>query len=107
MKRENLDETDIHFEHIFINLRDSDMSRFRVEGGTVRYYFDNYMDYIHNYEKSEELLRLNLEQIYAETDTNIKLTGNGIQYSLLNWLMNDVGRILIALIAVFCIVDMF
>lgn len=107
MKRENLDETDIHFEHIFINLRDSDMSRFRVAGGTVRYYFDNYMDYIHNYEKLEELLRLNLEQIYAETDTNIKLTGNGIQYSLLNWLMNDVGRILIALIAVFCIVDMF
>lgn len=107
MKRESLDETDIHFEHIFINLRDSDMDQFRVVGGTVRYYFDNYMDYIHNYEKSDELLRLNLEQIYAEMDTNIKLTGNGIQYSLLNWLMNYVGKILIVLIAIFCIVDMF
>ena len=93
--RESLSSSDYHLEHIYVNLRAEDVERYQVLGGTVRYYFDNYIEYVEHYENKNNILQLNLSQISSRENTGIKLTEMGVEYCLLYWVMHNAGKLLL------------
>lgn len=97
--RESLTADDYHLEHIYANLCKEDRERFIVSRGSIRYYFENFEEYVKNCEKRDYILRLDISQVYSSDNRGIKLTEKGIEYCLLYWIIHSVGK-LISLIAV-------
>lgn len=92
--RESLSANDYHLEHVYINPRGEDVGRFTVSRGSIRYYFDDYAEYVKHYEKKDEILKLNLSQVYSSDNAEISLTERGVEYCLLYWIMQNMGRLL-------------
>lgn len=97
--RESLTADDYHLEHIYANPCKEDRERFIVSRGSIRYYFENFEEYVKNCEKRDYILRLDISQVYSADNRGIKLTEKGIEYCLLYWIIRSVGK-LISLIAV-------
>lgn len=97
--RESLTADDYHLEHIYANLCKEDRERFIVSRGSIRYYFENFEEYVKNCEKRDYILRLDISQVYSADNRGINLTEKGVEYCLLYCIMHSVGR-LMALIAV-------
>lgn len=93
--RESLATSDNHLEHVYVNLWHEDIERFEILFGSIRYYFDNYLEYVQNYEGMNNILQLNLSEIYESDDLKVKLTGLGMEYCLLYWIMDHIGKLLL------------
>lgn len=98
-QRESLMTNDNHLEHIYVNLRKEDYNKFNIYYGSVRYYFKDYIEYVNNYEYSKDILKLNVSKIFDSENNPLKITGLGMEYCLLYWVMNNIGKLLL-LIAV-------
>lgn len=92
--REGSNIPDYHWEHMYINLNTEDASNYYIPFGSERYYQKDYLAYINNCDYVDELLRLDVEVLKDES-SEVMLTPKGIEYCLLYWLMNDIGRLLI------------
>lgn len=84
--------SDNHLEHIYVNLRNEDESRFNIQYGTIRYYFDEYTEYISNYKYMNHVIKMNIDEL---SDTDVNLTGYGMQYFILYWIMENIGKLLV------------
>lgn len=96
--RESLTADDYHLEHIYVNLFEEDRNRFVVSKGSIRYYFNDFAEYVKYCEGRDHILRLDMSQVYVPEYNGVKLTEKGIEYCLLYWIMHGVGKLL-ALIA--------
>ena len=105
--RESVFTRDVHLEHIYINLFLEDRERFIISGGSIRYYFHDYMEYVENYENMDSILRLNLAEVYESEDSQVKLTGKGMEYSLLYWIMDHIGKLLLLIAGVIGLIITF
>ncbi|MCM1101131.1 MAG: hypothetical protein NC398_07075 [Acetatifactor muris] len=98
--RESVTGSDHHLEHIYVNLREDDMDRFVISQGSIRYYFNDYWEYAKHYDQADDILRLNISQADREDGAGVKLTGKGLEYCLLYWLMHHLGLLLMIVTAV-------
>ena len=96
-ERESSLTSDNHLEHIYVNVRGKDETRFKLQQGTVRYYFDDYAKFIENYKYMNHVISMNID-VLKEADVN--LTGYGMQYFILYWIMENIGKLLILVAAV-------
>lgn len=102
IERESLETPDVHLEHIFVNLFQKDTSRFQVENGSIRFYFENYDEYIKNYD--ENVLKSNFQSIFSE-DKKLQLTQKGLNYCIVTFLVKSVGRVLLLVVGVILIIS--
>lgn len=105
-KREEKTYHDFHLEHIYINPKPEDESGFITVNGSVRYYFDNYNDFIKNCTYSGEILSMNVTADDFDK-WEYKLTTKGMEISVLNWIMSNVGRLLTILACIVMLVIFF
>lgn len=104
--RESVWTSDLHLEHLYVNLRETDRNRFRISNGSTRYYFNDYSEYVANHDNAEDLVRLDLEQVlYGEGE--ILITPKGMEYCVLYFLMENVGKMLLLLGLVICLIIIF
>ncbi len=90
--RESTLTSDNHIEHIYVNLRGDDRGSFRNLFGTIRYYFDDYAEYVNNYKYMTHVLQMNIDELM---ETDVSLTGHGMEYYILYWIMENIGKLLI------------
>lgn len=105
--RESKLTADSHLEHVYVNLRTEDEARFMISSGSVRYYFENYAEYVLNYDNTNNILQLNVSEVYESDDTEMKLTGMGMEYCLLYWIMDHIGKLLLLVAAVIGLIITF
>lgn len=61
------------------------MNNFKIDG-TIRCYFDNYINYVKNYDDMESVLKLNISKLNEEKET--KLTSRGLYFCYMFILSN-------------------
>lgn len=105
--RESKMAPDWHYEHMVVNLKQEDMYQFLITYASVRYYFDSYAEYIENYDKADEILKLNLTGFVNGDETSIRLTEKGLECCLLHWLMSNVGKLILLIGAVITMIITF
>ncbi len=104
--REGTNTPDLHREHIYVNLKQEDMSDYYIVYGSERYYQKDYLDYVKNCDYVDELLRLDFDAI-EDREPGMQLTPKGTEYCLLYWLMNDLGRLFIIVAVVISVIITF
>ncbi|MGN0374026.1 MAG: FtsX-like permease family protein [Butyrivibrio sp.] len=105
--REAEDSHDYHLEHIYINLKQEDESRFRISyGSSYRLYYKNYSEFISNYKYADNILNM---QFDCDIYENIEYlpTKRGMEICVLSWFMKNIGRLLIIMASVIALVIMF
>ncbi len=95
---------DGHFEHIFVNLKKDDYKKFRINYGSIRCYFKNYTEYMQNNRNSENLIKLDLQELNNQELMKINLTPKGMEYSIMYYIMNSIGKVLGWLGMICCLV---
>lgn len=105
--RESVTSKDYHLEHIYVNLRDGDLERFVISSGSIRLYYDDYLEYVKHYDHIKDILQLNISQINQSDDMELKLTVKGMEYCLLYWIMHNLGKLLVLVAAVIGLVITF
>ncbi len=104
--RESRVPSDLHLEHIYVNMRDEDRKDYRISYSSTRYYLDDYAEYVGNYDAPGDLVRLNLKQVlYGEGE--IQVTAKGMEYCVLYFLMENIGIILLTLGSVIALITLF
>lgn len=105
-KRENVYTSDMHIEHIYINVREEDMEQFHITYGSIRCYFNTYTEYVSHYGNVAALLQLDLDNVlFGEEE--IKLTAKGMTYCIIHFFMENIGRLLFMIAAVIVLVITF
>lgn len=104
--REGADVPDYHWEHMYINLKPEDEHNYYILYGSERYYQENYLAYINNCDYVDELLSLDMD-VLGDENVEVKLTPKGMEYCLLYWLMNDIGRLLLIVGVVVAVIITF
>lgn len=102
--RESLVTTDNHMEHIYVNLLPEDETAFNINKGTIRYYFNDYKEYIKNYERIDDILKMNLQKKYATDIQGLQLTGKGMECCILYWILENIGKLLMLVAIGICLI---
>lgn len=92
--RESEMTQDWHLEHIYVNLLPEDQLSFEILYGSIRYYFDDYIEYVKNYEHMESILKLDISNVYESGGIETRLTEKGMEYCLLYWVMDNIGKLM-------------
>lgn len=95
---------DGHYEHIFVNLKKDDYQKFRINYGSIRCYFKNYTEYMQNNRNSENLIKLELQESNNQELMKMNLTPKGMEYSIMYYIMNSIGKVLVWLGMICCLV---
>lgn len=104
--RESRFLSDLHLEHIYVNMRDEDRKNYRISYSSTRYYLDGYAEYVANYDAPGDLVRLDLKQVlYGEGE--IRVTAKGMEYCILYFLMENIGKVLLLLACVIALITLF
>ena len=53
------------------------------------------------------ILSLNISEVYAKEDSKVKLTGKGMEYSLLYWIMDHIGKLFMLIVGVVTLIITF
>lgn len=101
-ERESMATSDYHFEHIYINPRREDLEQFRISRGSIRYYFNNYREYVENYNHIKELFGAGVSM--SESD-NLRLTQDGLKFCIVYWIMHNLGGILLLVAGIIVIIN--
>ncbi len=105
--RESKDALDTHLEHIYVHFNREDLSGFQIQFGSARYYFDNYSDYAENCEFAKKIFFYDLEELLADSDDYAKLTPKGLEYLLIYWVIENIGKLLMIVAVAICFVVTF
>lgn len=95
---------DAHFEHIVVNLKKDDYKKFKINYGSIRCYFKNYTEYMQNNQNSENLIKLNMFGLNNQEQMKINFTPKGLEYSIMYYIMNNIGTVLGGIGIVCCLV---
>lgn len=106
-ERESMDMNDYHLEHIYINPREEDLEQFEITCGSIRYYFNDYEEYVTNYSQVQELLMGDIASVFSEDSQNLRLTQNGLKFCMAYWLMHNIGKILLLIVGIIAIINTF
>lgn len=104
--RESPYTPDLHREHLYVNLKEGDRGDFKIGYGSVRYYYNSFADYVSAYDRSEDLIRLNLTDILSG-EGEVQVTPKGIEYCVIFFLMENVGKVLLLLAVVIGLIILF
>lgn len=77
------------------------MNNFKIDG-TIRCYFDNYINYVKNYDDMESVLKLNISKLNEVKET--KLTSRSLYFCLIYWIMTRIGILLLIIFSVIMLV---
>ena len=92
--RESVLTKDYHLEHIYVNPVESDLASYQLRVGNVRYYFNNYTDYTEHYVDRDRILSLDVQSL-SNDPADVMLTPKGMEFMLMNWIMDHIGKLLI------------
>lgn len=100
-ERESATTKDNHIEHIYVSPRIDDIDSYYILYGSIRYYFNDYSSFVENYKYMRSLLQMDIDKV---KDVDVKLTGKGMECYILYWMANNVGKLLLLISLVICII---
>lgn len=89
--RESDSTPDCRMEHIFVNLKEREYDDFKIVNGSVRFYYDNYTDYVKRLVFEDTSLEVKTE---IDLPEKIWITGGGMQYGYMSVFSRYIGVIL-------------
>ncbi len=105
-KRESNYTSDLHLEHIYVNLKHKDNINFKISHGSSRYYFDDYSKFMENYSRPEKLIDLDVQSILSN-EGGVQVTPKAVEYCAIYFLMGNVGKVLIIVAVVIALIILF
>ena len=109
LKRESSFAMDFHSEHMYVNPKHEDTKQLAIIFGTLRLYYENYQDYADNYDYIDGIMSVDTsviqDSVLNDSKERPKLTTKGIQFCMLNWMMKNIGKLLIVIILILTVLS--
>lgn len=94
--RESDDSYDLHSEHIYVHLREEDITLFEVANGTIRYYYPSYGALTENVDNIGALMMGRVE--WTELDAGAGMISDvALEVASYHWVLSQAGRFLFLL----------
>lgn len=91
-----------------MNLRTEDMERFVISNGSMRFYFYDYSEFAKNYKYMDRLIQMNISELKNNDDSSdVILSSLGMEYCLLYWIMNNIGKLLLIVVGIMVLIVTF
>ena len=108
LKRESSFAMDFHSEHMYVNPKHEDTKQLAIFG-TLRLYYENYQDYADNYDYIDGIMSVDTsviqDSVLNDSKERPKLTTKGIQFCMLNWMMKNIGKLLIVIMLILTVLS--
>ena len=99
---------DFHSEHMYVNPKHEDTKQLAIFG-TLRLYYENYQDYADNYDYIDGIMSVDTsviqDSVLNDSKERPKLTTKGIQFCMLNWMMKNIGKLLIVIMLILTVLS--
>lgn len=105
--RESYRDYNTRAEHIYINPKSEDITKFGYIEGCIRYYYEEYSSLTENYKYMTSLVAMDMSELYDAEHIEQKITPDAMEYALLYWVMNSIGKLLLVIAGVICLIVIF
>lgn len=99
-QREGEYTSDLHTEHLFVNLRKEDASRFYCVYGSIRFYYKDYAEYAADCNMDGKMLFAKVMNDDMVSRTGAKLTYIGRMYCIIGQIGEKLGKLLLIAVGV-------
>ena len=88
---------DCHLEHIYVNIRPEEMKDIMVDRPSMRIFYNSFEDLASDISTDKGLISAILEKLSEDKPGELKMTEKGYMFCILQWILTNVGKLLIAL----------